>query len=316
MSDISIVVPIYNAEKYIKRCLDSIIAQTHTNIEIILINDGSTDNTEKIIKKYKDKRIKYYKNSNKGIGKSRNFGIDISSGKYIMFIDSDDYICTNACEELFNEAEKSQADLVICDFYRVFDNKEIQEKIMDFEQTDLNNKPELILDINLSPWNKLYLNSMIKKNKIRFIENLKYEDAPFVLDSLKAAKKISKVSKPLNYYVIHNNSETTIMNKKVFDILQIVDICRKKFLKEDKFLPYINKLTVRVLTNYTIQQRMQKNRKIRNDFITEVFMYLKENVPDYKKNVYYKDRGLLRRTIEKNKLFTKIYCDIYSVLKK
>ena len=87
MPDISIIVPIYNAEKYIKICLDSLINQTKKELEFILINDGSTDNTEKIIKKYKDPRIKYYKNKNQGIGKTRNFGIEKSTGKYIMFLE-------------------------------------------------------------------------------------------------------------------------------------------------------------------------------------------------------------------------------------
>ena len=82
---ISIIVPIYNSEKYLKKCIDSLINQTEQELEIILINDGSTDNTEKIIKKYKDPRIKYYKNDNHGIGYTRNFGIDISSGEYILY---------------------------------------------------------------------------------------------------------------------------------------------------------------------------------------------------------------------------------------
>ena len=89
--DVSIIIPIYNASKYLKRCLDSVINQTKTELEIILINDGSTDNSEEIIKEYKDKRIRYFKNKNQGIGKTRNFGITKATGKYIMFLDSDDF---------------------------------------------------------------------------------------------------------------------------------------------------------------------------------------------------------------------------------
>ena len=89
--DVSIIIPIYNASKYLKRCLDSVINQTKTELEIILINDGSTDNSEEIIKGYKDKRIRYFKNKNQGIGKTRNFGITKATGKYIMFLDSDDF---------------------------------------------------------------------------------------------------------------------------------------------------------------------------------------------------------------------------------
>ena len=101
MKDISIIVPIYNAEKYISKCLDSIINQTKKELEIILINDGSTDRTEEIIKKYQDKRIRYFKNKNQGIGKTRNFGIDKAKGKYLLFLDSDDFLVENACELLY-----------------------------------------------------------------------------------------------------------------------------------------------------------------------------------------------------------------------
>ena len=95
MADISIIVPIYNAEKYLNKCLDSLLNQTKKELEFVLINDGSTDKTDSIIKSYNDKRIKYFKNKNQGIGKTRNFGISKSSGKYIMFLDNDDAIVVN-----------------------------------------------------------------------------------------------------------------------------------------------------------------------------------------------------------------------------
>ena len=115
--DISIIVPIYNAEKYLKRCIDSLINQTKKELELILINDGSSDNSEKIIKSYKDDRIKYFSNKNQGIGKTRNFGITKANGKYIMFCDSDDYYELNTCEEFYKKAEQEKLDLVICDFF-------------------------------------------------------------------------------------------------------------------------------------------------------------------------------------------------------
>ena len=91
MADISIIVPIYNAEKYLNKCIDSLVNQTKEELEFVLINDGSTDSSEDIIKSNKDKRNKYFKNKNQGIGKTRNFGIDKATGKYLMFLDSDDY---------------------------------------------------------------------------------------------------------------------------------------------------------------------------------------------------------------------------------
>ena len=125
MPDISIIVPIYNAEKYLNKCLDSLINQTKKELEFVLINDGSTDKTDSIIKNYNDKRIKYFKNKNQGIGKTRNFGISKSSGKYIMFLDSDDYLKKEACEILYKKAITTNSDLVICDFYKIYDSVKV-----------------------------------------------------------------------------------------------------------------------------------------------------------------------------------------------
>ena len=314
MADISIIVPIYNAEKYLNKCIDSLVNQTKEELEFVLINDGSTDSSEDIIKSYKDKRIKYFKNKNQGIGKTRNFGIDKATGKYIMFLDSDDYLDVNACDKLYKKAVKEKSDLVVFDFYRVEDSlKEVT--IKNFKSSSLKENPDLLLDINLGPCNKLFKRELIDKNNTRFNETLKYEDTPFITEIIKNADKISKLNEYLHYYVIHSNSETTVRDERVFDIIKIIDIIRNQY-KEQKFMKdVVDKLTVKILTNYTIQQRVQKNLRVGMKFIDEAFKYLKENVPDYKDNKYYETRGILKRTIEKNKIISKIYCAIYHKLK-
>ena len=309
MTDISIIVPIYNAEAYLNKCIDSLINQTKKNIEIILVNDGSTDKSEEIIKSYKDKRIKYYKNKNKGIGYTRNFGIDKSNSKYIMFLDSDDYLDVNACEKLFNKIEKDSSDVVVSDFIITHNGTEKKEVINDFKKTNLDKNSSIILNINLSPWNKIYSSKLIKDNNIRFPEDIKYEDVLFVLECLDKSKNVSKLNKALNYYVVRDNSETKTYDKKVFDILEVVKRFRSYF--NNKYKEDIDKLTVKILTNYTIQQRYQLSIKDAYKFIDEVFNYLKKEIPDYKNNKYYKNRSFLKRTIEKNKTLTKIYCYIY-----
>lgn len=313
MPDVSIIVPIYNAENYLDKCIESLLNQTKKEIEIILINDGSTDNSEKIIKSYKDKRIKYFKNENQGIGKTRNFGIEKATGKYLMFVDSDDYIDKNMAKLMFDKAFSNSLDMVVCDYYKVINNENIEEKLPSFKPTTLKNSPNLLYDINLSPWNKIYKTSLIKDNNIRFVENLKYEDAPFVIEALDIANKIGKVNKCLNYYVIHGNSETTVRDKRVYDILKIIDRIRKYFKGKDYIKESLDKLTVRIITNYTIQQRVQKDKKIGMQFIEEGFKYLKQEVSDYKNNKYYQSRGILKRTIEKNKILTKIYVYLYNL---
>ncbi len=312
MVDISIVVPIYNASKSLNKCIDSLINQTKKEIEIILINDGSTDDSEKIIKQYKDERIKYFKNKNQGIGKTRNFGIKKSIGKYIMFVDSDDYLDKNACKIMYEKAIKDKLDIVVCDYYNVLNKKAKQKvEIESFNNTSLKENSSLLLKINLAPWNKIYSKKMITKNNITFEEKLKYEDAPFVAQALDKSKIIGKIDKALNYYVIHNNSETTIRDERVFDIIKIVDKIRQYFSDKDYAKNIVNTLTIKILVNYNIQQRYQKDKKIAMKFIDESFNYMKENIPNFRKSNYFKNRNKLKAIIEKNKALTKIYCYIY-----
>lgn len=315
MTDISIIVPVYNAEKYLKKCLDSLVNQTKKELEFILINDGSADKSEEIIKTYKDKRIKYFKNKNQGIGKTRNFGIEKATGKYIMFLDSDDYFSNDACEILYKTAEKEKADLIVFDYYRVEKENLNEVKIESFNATNIKDDPNLLLKINLGPCNKIYKSDLIKNNDIKFEENLKYEDTLFVVKAIYKAKKIIKLNKCLHYYIIHEKSETTVRDKKVFDILKIVDKIRN-YLKNDKSIKEtVDKLTVQILTNYTIQQRYQSDKNIAMKFIDSAFDYLSENVPDYKNNKYYSGRSFVKRTIEKSKTLTKVYIQLYRTIK-
>ena len=311
MNSISVIVPIYNSEAYLNKCIDSLINQTKKDIEIILVNDGSTDASDKIIKSYKDKRIKYYKNKNKGIGYSRNFGIDKANSKYIMFLDSDDYLDIHACEELYKKIEKDKSDVVVSDFIKSHNGTDEIIKINDFKKTNLNKNSNILLDINLSPWNKIYSSKLIKDNNIRFPEDIKYEDVLFVLECLDKANNISKLNKALNYYIVRDNSETKTYDKKVFDILEVVKRFRSYF--NNRYKEDIDKLTVKILTNYTIQQRYQVSIKDGYKFIDKVFNLFEKEIPDYKNNKYYEDRPFLKRTIEKSKLLTKIYIKLYKL---
>lgn len=310
MVDISIIVPVYNASKYLNKCLDSLVNQSKKELEFIIINDGSTDDSEFIINSYKDDRIRYFKRSNHGIGNTRNFGISKSNGKYIMFLDSDDYLDYNACELLYKKALKENSDLVVFDFYRV--EKELKlVTIKDFKSTNLANNPNILLDINLGISNKLFKAELIKKNNIKFVEDLKYEDAPFVVNTLFNAKKISKLNEKLHYYVIHSNSETTIRDERIFDIIKIVDIIRSYFKDCSWSRDVVDTLTIKILVNYNIQQRNIEDKSARHKFIDETFSYFKRNIPNYRKNRYFKERNMLKSFIEKSKILSKLYCDLY-----
>ena len=310
---ISIIIPCYNAEKTIKRCLESVISQTYKNIEIVIINDGSTDKTDSIIKKYiNDNRIKYYNRSNHGIGKTRNFGIKEATGEYITFLDSDDYLPNDAIDNLYKLAQKNKLDLVVSDYY--VDNKNIKsEKIKSFPITNIKKNPNLIFDINLAPWNKLYKKELIEN--IKFEENLKYEDAPFVIESIIKAKRIGKLDKETYYYVVNSNSETTIRDERIFDIFKILDIIGRLVENKKELTEVYKTLCIRIICNYNIQQRYQKKLKTANRFINKGFYYMKKVDPKYKHSVYFKNRSKNKALIEKNKFLTKLYCFIYISLR-
>ncbi len=318
MTKVSVIVPVYNVGKYIDRCMDSLINQTLDDIEIIIINDGATDNSEEIIKKYNSSKIKYFKRTNHGIGNTRNFGLKQASGEYIGFVDSDDYIEKNMYEKLYNKAQSDDLDLVICDFFRDFEetNTSTIEHIKGLEDgyTNLKKSSDLINTVNLSPWNKLYKRELIDTSIDKFPENLKYEDTPFVFKMLDKASKIGKVDIPLYHYMIHKNSETTIMDKRVFDIFEIFNIILKENGHKEYLRSSLEYLLVERLTNYNIQQRNQKDKNLREKFIDMSFDYLNRNCKDFKKNKYYKKHNFFRRSLEKNIYLTKLYCNLYAVL--
>lgn len=312
MIKVSLIVPIYNTSKYLDKCINSLINQTLKDIEIILINDGSLDNSEEIIKKYKDKRIKYIKKENEGIGKTRNLGINTAKGKYIAFVDSDDYLELDFCEKMYEKAINDNCDLVICDYYKDFNDIKKEINYISFQDTNLKKYPKLINEINLGPCNKLYLLELLKNNNIFFVENLKYEDAPFVINALINSKNIGKVNKYLTNYVIHENSETTIRDERIFDILKITDMIAIDLKKANIPLENITDLVVMILTDYTIQQRYINNSNLRNKFINAAFNYLNSVNKKWRKCNYLKQFACYRRLIKSSKVLTKLYCLVYS----
>lgn len=315
MTKVSLIVPIYNSQNYLEKCIKSLISQTLKDIQIILINDGSTDNSEKIIKSFDDERIVYISKNNEGIGKTRNLGIDKATGEFLAFVDSDDYLNEHFCEYMYQKAVNDDCDLVVCDFFEER-NTLVGIKFKDFKDTNLRETPELINYINLGPCNKLYKKSLFDDKSNRFEENLKYEDAPFVVKMLVSANKIGKVNDYLTYYVIHSNSETTIRDKRMYDILEITDIIVNDLKKVNYPNDSLVSLAVMILTDYTIQQRYISDVKYRHDFINKAFKYLNNLDRKWRRCSYLKRFPSLKRYVKTSKLLTKIYCDLYNLRHK
>ena len=311
---ISFIVPTYNRDQYIKKCIESVLKQTYKNVELIIVDDGSTDNTENIVTSYKDKKIKYFKNTNHGIGYSRNFGLEKSTGDYVFFLDSDDFIEPNAAESIIQNI--NDADIFIFDYKQIFESDGHVEYVRTpiFSECTLKEKPEIINQTNLGPGNKVFKKELLVKNNIKYPTDIKYEDMPLIIESLKKAHKIISSGFVLSNCVVHKGNETTTVDERVFDIFKVLDKV-KNTLADKEYQDELNKLIVRKITTYTVSQRTQKDKKLIDKFIDEAFIYLKNNVSDYKNNKYYINRSFIKKIIERNKILTKLYCKIYRIFK-
>ncbi|MPQ44275.1 glycosyltransferase family 2 protein, partial [Clostridium tarantellae] len=196
----SVIIPVYNVEKYLRRCIDSIINQSEKNIEIILVNDGSTDGSRYICNEYekKDKRIKLIHKKNGGLSDARNVGLNASSGKYLLFVDSDDWCDLHMISDMCNKAEENNADLVVCGYLINYSDEKIIRK--EFIEEKLfagkNEIKEGIFEIETKAmfnvvWNKLYKNKIIKKINLIFDkEGVPGEDLIFNCEYLKNINKL------------------------------------------------------------------------------------------------------------------------------
>ncbi|MCM1115063.1 MAG: glycosyltransferase [Clostridium sp.] len=211
MPEISIIVPVYNVEQYLPRCIESILNQTYKDFELILVNDGSTDNSGNICDEFakKDKRIAVYHQKNGGVSKARNIGLSKSNGTYIMFCDSDDYVDLNWCECLYKLINNDNVDLGLCGYSFVYnDSSNAKDKVIysntEYQIYKRNEFFNLYLSnlINM-PWNKIYKKDIILRFHLEFNEAMNYnEDLLFVMKYIQSMKgDFGICNKALNFYV-------------------------------------------------------------------------------------------------------------------
>ena len=217
MTKVSIIVPVYNVEKYLSECLDSLISQTLSDIEIICVNDGSKDSSLEILEKYaqKDKRIVVINQENSGVSTARNTGMKCANGEYIGFIDSDDWIDSDFYEKLYNSAKSNDADITVASIirYRKIEQKYRVKYIKEKAFTDLQDKisacsvPKICYVVN-----KLYRKELIQDDL--FTPNVYFEDVIWLPNIIKKANKVVTVDGTNYYYRVNNNSIVKRPSKK------------------------------------------------------------------------------------------------------
>lgn len=327
MEQISVIMPVYNGEKFVEKAIKSVLNQTYKNFELIIVNDGSIDDTEKICLKYieDDSRIKYLKIENSGPSVARNIGIEKANGNYIMFIDSDDFYMEEMIEKMLQEAKKGY-DCIICN--RILKN-ENKEKKSPLENKIMNGKDKFMeyLQINRlfnEPTNKMYSTKIIKENNLEFDSDfICGEDYKFNIDYFDKIKNAKFINEFLYVYVANPNSIThDIRNFDFFNIVKIIDYNKEMYLRngyplENLYYRYIIALRDGIAYNIIAQKKYKKVREYINKCIEypsiQEIVNRKYKIQKEEKIIYFFIKHKMKRIIYFYLIFRN---KIKSILKK
>ena len=310
MIKVSIIVPFYNVENYIEKCLQSLVNQTLEDIEILLVNDGSQDGTEVIAKQFVEKypnKITYLEKENGGLSDARNYAIPYAKGEYIAFLDSDDYVETNMYEEMYNKAKKENLDYVECDFLW-----EYPDKILVSKGKQYNNIKEMFMYTRVVAWNKLIKREIINNNNLEFPKGYRYEDVEFFYKLLPHIKSYGIVQKPFVHYIQRENSISNVQNTRTKEIIDILEHVIKYYKEIDLFEQYKEEIEYTyaryILCSSMLRMVMIENEKERKEIINLSWESLNIQFPKWKKNSYLQQKGLKNvymRTV--NNITLKLY---------
>lgn len=320
MIKISVIVPVYNVEKYIDKCLKSLVNQTLKDIEIIVVNDGSPDNSQKIIDTYtkKYKNVKSYIKKNGGISDARNYGLKYAKGEYISFVDSDDYIDLTMMEKLYNKAIEGSYDIVECNLHIVDDSGKLTKDVCHTLAEDVYTDDQLkkyMINMYTSVWNKIYKKTLFD-NEIRFKKGVWFEDVEFLYKLIPYVKTIGFVNEKLYYYVQREGSITKTFDNRLYCYVDnwngIVDFYKEKELYnkyyeelEYSYVRYLYASFIRQSSNYKDKKEFDKTVKMAIENVRKTF-------PNYRKNKYfYKNiKGIYLLT------FNKFFANIIFVIRR
>lgn len=294
MTKVSIIVPVYNVEKYIEKCLASLINQTLQDIEIIIVNDGSTDGSKKIIEKYlENKKIKYLEKENGGLADARNYAIPYAKGEYIGFVDSDDYVEKTMFEKMYNKAKQEDADMVECDFIWEYPKKNKIDTGKIYK-----GKKQAIVEARVVAWNKIIKRQILQSTKIKFPKGLRYEDVEFFYKLIPNLNKISFIKEPLVHYVQRDTSIANTQNEKTAQIFEILENVINYYIEKNIFNEYKEELEytyIRLLLCSSLKRITQiKDKNLKKDLIKLTWKNLNNKFPNWKKNKYLKENRTLK----------------------
>lgn len=308
-SKVSVIVPIYNVEKLLDRCILSILNQTYVNIEVLLVNDGSTDGSLQICKQYsQDNRVIIIDKPNGGLSDARNAGLKVARGDYCAFIDSDDFIKETMLETMMKQIKKENADICVCDMQYLYDDgREDFASGGTFTSTNVVDTPELV-SVNNSACNKMFKTTMFQD--VLFPVGKFYEDLATIPILLYKARKVCKVDEAFYIYYQRSGSIAHTANKKIFDIYDAIAGCIhyvENHGNEPKVLKALKKLYVlHGLDITTIRIKDFDDKKLIPEYMEENMKCLNKHYPNYKDDDLFKTyswkKKLIFYLLEKGKI--------------
>ncbi|MDD3187730.1 MAG: glycosyltransferase [Bacilli bacterium] len=291
MYKVSVIVPVYNVEAYINKCLDSLVNQTLKEIEIIVVNDGTKDNSQVIIDKYAKEydNVKSFIKENGGLSDARNYGIKKAHGEYIAFVDSDDYVDLDMYNIMYTKAKKGDFDMVVCDAYSVSKRLDYRYSNIDDNVFTKEGIKKYFTNIYPPVWNKIYKRKFF--DKFEFKKGVWFEDVEFLYRLLPSIESVGVVKAPLYYYVQREGAITSKVNNKIYDYVDNMNSVLK-FYKDnnllDEYYDEIEYCYVRYLYATFIKRVMGFSY---SEFLKAMDIAIKnvsDNFPNYHENKYFR----------------------------
>ena len=324
---ISVIVPVYNVENYLEKCLNSLVNQTLEEIEILVINDGSTDDSQKIIDEFQKKfpqKIKAFSKENGGLSDARNFGIERASGNFLAFVDSDDYVSENMLQEMYDLAIKNEAELVICNLQKVDEHGNVTQKLTQIpnlsEKIELEKNFSVFSDLSYFACNKIFRQELFDGK--RFQKGMHFEDIELIPQILLQCKTLAKTDAYHYQYLERSNSISKSHTERGLDILKAVEHVeiafensvysnKKKELKGFQILEGV----------YTFLAYLAfvKDEEVYHKMSSELQRFIKKRDISFKEKISYKRFGenyLLSLPIEKQIYYLLCFLRLGSLVRK
>lgn len=311
MVKVSVIVPVYNVEQYLDKCLNSLVKQTLSEIEYIIVNDGTNDNSQtiidKFVSKYPDRFFSYIK-ENGGLSSARNYGLRRCNGEYVAFLDSDDYVETTMYEALYRKAKEGDFDLVVCDFNEIRDNKicpcscHLHADIVGKDKIK-----EAMINYYPSAWNKIYKRSFLNETNILFKEGVWFEDVEFAYRLLPYVNSIGVVHKHFYQYLIRKGSITSKNDLRIYHYIEnwngVIEFYKSNDML-DEYYSIIEYCYVRYLFATFIKTAAKFDKKEFSNAVEQAIFNVNEKFPNYKTNKYINEKGLKNKYL---KYFSKTF---------